>query len=198
MVEAVAADGRRVELHADGTWTVSPGPSTNQETAFRKVPWGASRAQVRASEGREPDAEDHNALGYSVSVAGLAALALFIFVADTLVRAKYVISEPHADYALNVQDFSRLEELLTSKYGPAREKNEFWVNDLYQDSPLEFGMAVAAGHMKRYYKWTIGETVVLLALTGDNYEVNVEVEYVSERFESLEQEQWRSAALDDL
>ncbi|MBH0099376.1 hypothetical protein I6E68_09510 [Salinibacterium sp. NSLL150] len=199
MVEAMMADGTRVELSSDGTWTrVPPSSSTVETGGFRRAKWGATRAEVKASEGREPDGGVDATLGYAVTIAGLSATALYIFVSDTLVRAKYIITQPHSDYALNLRDFSVLDELLTSKYGQAIERNQYWSNDLYEDSPQEYGLAVAAGHMTRYYQWSSGDTHIWLVITGDNFDIDLQIEYVGKAFEEFESGQTKAAALDDL
>jgi hypothetical protein len=199
MVEALMADGTRVELRSDGTWTrVQPSGPILEAGGFRRAKWGATRSEVKASEGREPDGGVDNTLGYAVTIAGLSATALYIFVSDTLVRAKYIITEPHSDYALNLRDFSALDQLLTSKYGEAIERNQFWSNDLYEDSPQEYGLAVAAGHMTRYYQWSADDTNIWLVITGDNFDIDLQIEYVGKEFEELENGRTKAATLDDL
>ena len=199
MVEARTNDGLRVELHENGTWTATEAAKdVASESSFRRVTWGASRAEVEESEGRSPDGEGANTLGFAVTVTELAATALYIFVSDTLVRAKYLITQPHSDDNLYLRDFATLFELLTVKYGQPSEKNEYWSNDLYRDSPQEYGMAVSAGHMSRYYMWSLSDTAIYLVLTGDNYEVSLQIEYVGREFEALDAAEQQKSSLNDL
>jgi hypothetical protein len=199
MVEARLADGTNVELHDDGTWTRLAAVHSNPASGgFRRAAWGGTRAEVQASEGRSPDGESDGNLRFAVTIAGLEATALYIFVSDTLVRAKYLITQPHSDYSLYLQDFSTLDALLTAKYGKAQTQDQFWNNDLYEDSPQEYGMAIAAGHMSRFYRWKANDTSVCLAIHGDNYDISLQIEYAGLEFEKLESEHTQSAALDDL
>jgi hypothetical protein len=199
MVEARTSDGRIVELNEDGTWIAREAPRGPSEgSSFRRVNWGATRAEVQKSEGRSPDAEGVDALAYEVTIGELTATALYIFVADTLVRAKYLITQQHSNDIHYLRDFATLEELLTVKYGQPTEKNEYWTNDLYQDSPQEFGMAVSAGHMARFFIWTMADTTIGLVLKGDNYQIELGIEYIGRDFEDLENSERQKATLDDL
>ncbi len=198
MIEAVAADGRRFSLHDDGTWSAVDSQSRSSEAGFRRASWGDSLAQVKASEVGQAAQETDVSVTYAVIIAQLNALAHYIFVSDRLVRAKYIVTEEHSSPELFLQDFARLDDLLSQKYGGAHTRNDYWVDDLYQDDPTEWGFAVSLGHLARYHQWNLPDITIVLALTGDNYVVNLQVEYSSAEFAPLEEQQTRTNALNDL
>lgn len=195
MIEAAAADGRRFQLHVDGTWTAVEDQPAQSDAGFRRASWGDSIARVKSSELNTPFQETDSAITYEVEVAGLQALAHYIFVTDRLVRAKYIITQEHSSPQLFLHDFTRLDELLATKYGGAHTRNDYWVDDLYQSDPTEWGLAVSIGHLARYHQWNRPDITIVLALTGDNYAVSLQAEYSST---ALEADHSRSVALNDL
>ncbi|RFA06647.1 hypothetical protein B7R21_19185 [Subtercola boreus] len=131
-------------------------------------------------------------------MAQLDATALYIFVEDVLTRAKYLINQEHSHDGAYLIDFLTLNDLLTQKYGQPNEVNEYWVNSLYQDSPEDWGLAVSAGHLSRYYVWDLPETELYLALKGDNFKVGLEIEYTGKAFQEFEAAIQTAAVLDEL
>jgi hypothetical protein len=59
-------------------------------------------------------------------------------------------------------------------------------------------MAVGRGDLKRYAIWETAETTVLLALTGENYDITLQVEYSARAFSELEDTRTEAKHLEDL
>ncbi|RFA15333.1 hypothetical protein B7R21_04780 [Subtercola boreus] len=137
-------------------------------------------------------------MGYELLLAQLTATALYLFVDDVLTRAKYLITQEHSHDGAFLMDFRTLGDFLGQKYGPPTSVEEFWNNDLYQDSPNEWGMAVSAGHLSRYEIWNLPETDIYLVLAGDNYQVRLEIEYTAKALVEFETAVKTAAILDDL
>tara|TARA_B100000212_G_C27374187_1_gene533943 strand:- start:2026 stop:2697 length:672 start_codon:yes stop_codon:yes gene_type:complete len=200
-INAKTEGGLSVLLHADGTWTVvekKPEPKEAIDYDFRKSRWGDSRSEVIASEGAEPLVSQEGLIGYQTRVAGLDMLAAYIFVGDQLVRARYVITEKHANETDFISDYNNLKELLSNKYGVPDEDENIWKNDLFKDSYEDWGMALQVGHLVYYSHWTHQRTEIKLVLNGDNYEIDFLLEYSSNDLGKLEAEQRNAKTMDAL
>ncbi|TFD05524.1 hypothetical protein [Cryobacterium sp. TMT1-66-1] len=200
MMLVTAENGSTFILRNDGTWTSVEASENRQfsaELGFRKVPWGSSKSTIRASE-EQPWTDSANMLAFDTSIGGMPSRALFILIDDQLVRSKYLITETYANDNKYLVSCSALKALLIKKYGTPDKDNEFWSDDLYQDDPDQWGMAVGRGDLKKYTIWETHETTVLLALTGENYDITLQVEYSARAFSDLEDSRTEARHLEDL
>lgn len=113
-------------------------------------------------------------------------------------RAKYIFVTEHTNRNDFLCDFENLSELLQKKYGHAKSENTFWKDDLYQDDFQEWGTAVAAGHMSRYASWETPTTEICHALSGDNFEIDHQIEYQSTQLKEMEESSIVQKTLNDL
>lgn len=171
--------------------------ATNQFN-FRKTRWGMTKAQVRAAEGQNPIHEGTDLLVYSGFVAGLSCEIIFIFALSFLVRAKYLITEQHSVPNTYLKDFSALQNALTEKYGQPESDKTYWGNDLFRDRPQDWGLAFSRGDCSTFVKWRDGKTSILLFLTGDNYEIELAIDYTSQDLKHLEEKKNKQQNLEDL
>lgn len=187
--EAVTSDGKTVILNGDGTWVYREDSSRSEfNFSFRQTSWGMTRAAVKRGESFELAREDADFLIYSGTVFNEPCHIYYIFVDDKLVRAKYVFVQEHSNQNDFLSDFSKLKEQLASKYGAAIEDNHYWSNDLYKSDYQGWGMAVAVGHLSFFTHWDTPVTEIWLALSGENYNISLSVEYTSRALEALEKE----------
>jgi len=213
-----ASDGREIEVLSNGTWryrteetaivpmpsqSLPPNVSTFRGFQFRKTRWGMSEREVRDSESSDPARESTNVLGFQSSVAGLSCETYYIFFDSQLVRGKYLFIERHSNDNHYISDYVTLKELLTEKYGlplarDGRLIDQIWMNDLYQDDPDDWGTAIGAGHLVYVSEWQQEETKVCLILRGDNYEIQLAIEYSSKQHEGLEEQSRQQKHLEDL
>ncbi|MFD4421397.1 hypothetical protein ACFWN7_07820 [Agromyces sp. NPDC058484] len=199
-MEAKLPDGRRVELREDGTWSFSAHhmKESPNRGGFRGVAWGATRAEVAASEPSAPVREEASFLVYETRLAEMDAEVLYFFVDDQLVRGKLFVTQSFQNEYRYVMKRDELEELLVAKYGQPTETNQHWIGDLYRDDRADWGMAVATGDLSWYTRWDEEHTVVLLALTGEGFESHLQVEYSSVELVGLESAAARSRDLGQL
>lgn len=199
----VTQDGKRVILKADGTWEYAQESSQaiilGTELGFRKTAWGMTKDQVKQIEGRDDAEENTNLLIYNGQIAGLSCLIAYIFVQNQLVRGKYIINAEHSNDNSYLADYRNLKEMLIKKYGSPKKDDTIWLDDhLYCDTPQEWGMAVSIGHLYFYAEWSTKDTDINLMLSGDNYQINLGVEYISKRLGDLEHQEKEQQALDEL
>ena len=197
-LKAVTEEGKSVILHTDGTWEYSKELSTQSGAAFRKTTWGMSKEQVREIEGLGTVHESSNALIYPGSIAGLQCHIVYVFALNRLVRGKYAITEQHSNANHFLMDFESLKEALTAKYGKPQQDDMHWLDNTYRTDYQDWGLAVSMGHCSRFSKWRLSGTDIVLFLTGDNYEINLGVEYASQALSHLEDQENASRNLEDL
>lgn len=163
-------------------------------TGFRKVMWGMSAEQAKEIETAEfvkrvkggGDFKGLDILFYTSNISGLDCAVVYYFADNMLTRARYLITEEHANENLYIEDFVKIKNQLVEKYGSPDRDDTIWSNDLYQDDPSEYGMAVSVGHLMYVAEWYPPETIIQLLLRGDNYNVSLWVEYIGEDFREFE------------
>lgn len=180
MVIAVADDGRVVELSEDGTWR----PTTRGNLGsgdFRGIAWGAARSEVAASQSN-PTFQSEDLLVYTERLVGLAADAIYIFVAGRLVRGKYMFTEVFTSPNRYLDAFESVRTLFERKYGPSPNNRQIWHDNLYRNDPGDWGLAVERGDLTLMAEWATSTTEIGLLLHGNDYEAKLVVEYESIAF----------------
>ena len=150
---------------------------------FRNTRWGMSPAQVRASESGEPAQEFENGAGfvYDKTVAEMKCTIAYVFVRGLLVRARYTFHEEYSDLNQYTVDREKLHNILNSKYaGADYDETTFIANkDYYSRNPDKIGRGFATGDINRRSLWQTERTDINLYLSGDNYKIELFVEYGS-------------------
>ena len=146
----------------------------------RKVVWGMSEEEVKKTEELRIAFEEEGGLGYEVKLGSLKAALLYMFVDHKLFSVSYRFIEKHTNDNLFVDDFENIQRALTRKYGFDNEDEDWvWNNDLYMDDLDRQGFAISIGHVSRLVKWTTPKTVISHKISGDNYEIDHSLTYIS-------------------
>lgn len=163
---------------------VSEGAGDNAN--FRQSKWGDSLAQVKAVEKQEDLYPTVDKLyAFYTKVAGKDCTVAFIFSEDKLVMAKYVFQEEHTNKNDYIDDYKDIVSLLSTKYGTPSYDSKTWKNDLYKDDLDQYGMAVCVGHLTYSAGWDNTSTDLIAALHGDNYKIELLVQYSSKKFQEM-------------
>jgi len=180
MKDERAADEKTVDESAE---------APQGETHYRDARWGMSPQEVKQTEKGDLFRERERVILFDTDgVLGLSAKAGYVFVEDKLVRGKYIFTEPHTNNNAYIKDYRSLKKALNQKYGDPKSDSKNWLNDLYRDDRSQWGMAVATGDLNFFTTWETDETIIKLFLHGDNYDINLEIAYVSKELEELEDE----------
>ncbi|GAH71775.1 unnamed protein product, partial [marine sediment metagenome] len=91
----------------------------------------------------------------------------------------------HSNDNLYIDDYEKLKETLTKKYGKPKFDKVTWDDDLYKDDRSHWGFAVSLGHLDYFSSWETSTTYISLRLNGDNYKISLVIAY-----ESRELEEW--------
>jgi len=184
---ATTSDGRKVVLKDNGTWEyVTEEASKEDNYDFRKTNWGMSKEQIKLIEKDTIVKEDERSLAYNGKVKSYPCFVLYIFADNKLVRAKYIFYQEHTNKNDYIVDYGDLKEVLTSKYGKAKLEKTVWKNDLYKDDYQHWGMAISVGHLVYFSSWETPKTEIWLNLSGENYQINLQIEYTSKALKDLE------------
>jgi len=158
---------------------VSPEPISSTAPTigdFRSNTWGDSIQNVEKIEG-VPIEKSQGFLAYDGSLLTCPVMIAYRFNSDKLYRGMYVFKQNHVDAKAFITDFKMIEEELTNKYGKPSEQFENWKDDLYKDDPSDWGMAIKVGDLTYISTWEIQETEIVLILSGDNFKVNLFLQY---------------------
>ena len=151
---------------------------------FRKTNWGMSKEQVKEIEDKKPDFEDDATLGYDVKIGGDDFACMYSFLQNKLYNSGYVFTGKHTNKNLYINDYKKLKETLTKKYGePIKDIPGVWKNDLYKSDKQNWGMAVSVGHLVYGTSWETSTTKISLMLSGDNFKISLVVSYTSKELE---------------
>lgn len=153
--------------------------SSTTTPGFRGVPWGSNIKYTVDHEKNDLVEGTHDYLIYNGEIGGMSVAFMYLFTDQTLVRGAYVSTEKHTNDNLHISDYETFKKLLTAKYGKPARDNTTWLNDLYQGDTSHYGMAIAVGHLMYSAEWRTHDTQIILELTGDNYDTNLSIKYLS-------------------
>lgn len=185
---ATTDDGKKVLLKKDGTWEYTKDePKKTTTFDFRKVAWGMSKKQVKATESNMVVVDNDSVLAYTGRVSGKKALISYSFTNSKLVQAIYVFLTDHTNKNDYIVDYENVKETLTNKYGTPKSDDVDWRNDLYKSDDSEWGFAISLGHLNYRSNWETESSEITLLLTGENYKIQLITKYASKQFEGLEE-----------
>jgi hypothetical protein len=155
------------------------GLSNNTKYDFRKTNWGMSKEQVKATEDKKPDLEDDTLIAYKVKIDAKDFVCVYNFLEDKLYHSGYCFVGEHINENLYIDDYEELKETLTKKYGKPKTEKVIWKNDLYKNDKSEWGFAISLGDLVYVAQWETSTTIIGLYLSGDNYEIGLNLFYDS-------------------
>lgn len=134
----------------------------------------------------------------SLTVAGMSAYQMYWFTQDKLTVSTTLFGERYSNKNEYVNQFNKLRELLTQKYGEPKRVWADWSQDMYRDMPEHIGFAIANGHVQFIGYWRTEKTGIELVLSGNNREVSLRVRYHSIELEDLQKQAEQADHLADL
>lgn len=163
-------------------------PPSHEKDGFRGVGWGATRAEVVKSEGREPvyDKADKGAenIVFEDRAFGMKVQVIYSFDGGKLVHAGYVFLEDHADKRLYIDDYRRVRAELKRKFGdPAEVQDEHWSADSASKSRGDYGEALAQGKVSFESSWETVRSYVILNLQTAASKTSLGLAYISKESE---------------
>lgn len=153
---------------------------------FHSSAWGMTMDEVKKVETNlQFIDEEPNALTSSTtSVAGKNANLIFSFDDSGLTAGMIYFELKHSNDNLYIEDFEDIRKALTEKYGAPIIDKQVWKDDLFMNSPDDWGVAVAAGHLQYLAQWEMENNKISLYLTGDNYNIELVLIYLSDNYQT--------------
>lgn len=197
---ATTETGMKVKLNENGTWqkVVETTETDNNNYNVRKTYWGMNYLDVLNSETIELDKSNNDILFGTTTLNGLEALIAFDFINNELYDVRYVFINEHAIKSNFISDFENLRTNLNKKYGKEFENHRFFTDDLYDDVPSEWEMALGRGTLSYFTIWKTPDTEISLSLYGDNHEIKFNITYMSLKHKELVQKTREESLLDEL
>ncbi|MBL7473735.1 hypothetical protein [Robertkochia sediminum] len=158
---------------------------------FRNTTWGMSRAEVIQAEGGEPDMNTEQLVLYKTTVAYMEAMVGYFFIKDTLCKASYIFNNDHTNQNEYVEDYERIQSILTDKYGRPEKSEEEWKVTNWKDNPGFIGHALSQGDVVLYNVWSNEDVIIQQKLYGEDYNILHSVLYESKKFQQLIEEERR-------
>ena len=160
-----------------------------QKNDFRNTRWGMKKDKVLSTEKNKPlEAPPDNqyfVAYYTGEVAGFKAYYKYSFLDDVLVKGGYLLKEKHTNKNEYIEDYIKLKEVLTRKYGSPIRDDIQWYNDLYKNRLQDYGLAASIGHLAFQSDWETDRTLIRLTLKGDNFNINMGIIYTSKIHKEL-------------
>lgn len=170
----------------------------NDSPGFRKAHWGMSYEDVKKLEESTPILDKENTLAFKGELGNFNVFIAYYFISGKLTRGAYLINEKHSNRTMHISDYTKLNKLLTAKYGLPDEEDRIWRRDLYKDNIQRWGIAIARGDLVYYTIWKNENTEITHELSGDNFEITHKILYKSKEFEGFDKEERENEVLDDL
>ena len=136
--------------------------------SWGKATWGMSEKQVQKLYKKARREKGAEGLFLKTEVAGRDAYVQFSFFEGKLSMVGVIFTGTFVNKNKHIDDWTTLDELLTSKYGTPSPSGPLWDDDLYRDDPGNWGMALTLGRVTWVSYWQVGGTDMVHSLRGEN------------------------------
>jgi len=167
------------------------------DSTFRKFEWGTSQSKIKSDEKLELLQGGDNFLAYQSKVLGFDALIGYNFTQDKLTRGNYIFQIDHTNRSDFISDYESLKKLMIKKYGEPDKDKTIWKNDLYKDDFEDWGMAISVGHLLYFSTWETKKSEITLMLYGENYKIDLLIEFISVDLKDFQDKVKEEEILDD-
>lgn len=154
---------------------------------FRGLEWGATPKEVKDAEEASFAGVDGTDLYYTTSLAGIDVVTRYHFLDGRLAEAAYLSTEEYINDNRHVEDYMKLKELLTDKYGAPVDDDVIWKSDLFKGETSALGTAVSSGHLVLQTIWEAQDTTIRMVLRGEGFDISHGIIY-SEKATAAERE----------
>ncbi len=153
------------------------------EYDFRNTSWGMSQEQVKESESEPPTEELPNVITYVSEFEGMPAVIGYLFDDGKLTRAGYVVTKSHEEPNMYVNDFVKLRDFHTMKYGRPAYDTVNWNEGAESDIKTEdYPQAACDGQLQYTAGWETQGSLVKLMLHGREGKCELGVMYDSKQY----------------
>lgn len=166
------------------------------DIGFRNSKWGASIQHVKESEKLSINDESGSVLVYKTAISNIDVLVGYLFTEGKLTSGRYLAQDEHSNKNEYITDYNDLKALLEKKFGQPSQDKSIWKNDLYKDDYSDWGFALSLGHLVYFSTWENSDSEIMIILTGENYDIQLMIEYVSIELKEFKENSVKKKALD--
>ncbi|NDY57418.1 hypothetical protein G3N56_11770 [Desulfovibrio sulfodismutans] len=152
---------------------------------LRSVKWGMSREEVKKAERSAPVMESDNLIVFNDKIFDKNIQVAYAFVDNKLWKVRYFLVDIHTNKNDYISDYEEFVEALISKYGKPKQSKVLWKNNTYAEDKQNHGLAVSMGHLALFSAWDTAKTTVFCFIDGENFNVNVRIDYESSELRDL-------------
>lgn len=143
-----------------------------------------SREEIKNIEGTPFETDEEMIIYDDLKIVGKdVQLAYYFNKNDQAYKAVYMSVEEHTNLTDYVIDYNDFVSALTEKYGSPKEDKTAWKNNLYKDTPSDWGLAVALGHLVKFTTWETENASIRISLTAENNNIYTFIAYRSTKID---------------
>ncbi len=141
--------------------------ATNDAFNIKGCTWGMTKEQVKQIMKVAPSEEQADGMLYPDNQLGdMKYAAIFDFDVNKGFNKCIYVFDTRLINGACVDDFERLKELLTKKYGASFRDKTIWWNYHFKNDREKWGLAIVAGHLGFHAEWSLADTEILLMLSS--------------------------------
>lgn len=168
----------------------------NNKNDFRVAKWGDTIEQIKAKEGKDNLSSTADIYMFYDNLAGMPCIVGYVFTDNRLSMAKYLFKQEHSNKSDFIDDYNKIVGLLSKKYGEPYHNAPYWKNTTFKGDPSNYGLAISAGHLIYTASWNLEKTTIDVCLSGENYEIAFDIQYLSKKFKDAQQNKKEQETLD--
>ena len=180
------------------TLSITAKQHDNEKTDIRVAKWGDSKKDIINKEGKDNLSTNPDVYMFEDKIAGFPCIVGYVFVDDKLTMLKYILTQKHSNSNDFIDDYNKLVDLLSKKYGEPYFNMPTWKNTLFKNEPSSYGLAISAGHLEYNAAWDLPKEKIDVFLDGENYDINFVIQYVSKQYQNAKKEKQEKDALEML
>lgn len=150
--------------------------------------WGMSQEKLFEVEGRplvQEKSGETEVYQYRREIMNKQCLVEYIFWRNELISARYHLLDIYADNNYYISDYLKIKNYLESRFGQPFNDRVVWFDPTYQNKNEYWGKALGLGQLEFRSSWVVGDTEVVLILTGSDNRVAFVAECVGKKYKSF-------------
>jgi hypothetical protein len=165
---------------------------------FRGFSWGKPIEFIKNNEKAKLLHETPDALMYGGELDGLSVYIIYKFTDKKFSEGSYINNGSHTNKNFFIDDYKKLKQLLTKKYGKPKEDEIIWGNTIFKDDEKNWGRGVSYGYLTYVASWQSENTNIITSLSGDNSEISHGIIYTDKATEITNKKIEETKTLDKL
>lgn len=165
---------------------------------FRDAEWGMSSEQVQSLEKTEPVYPKKDTLTFRGKVAGKRVDIIYEFKNDKLRAGVYLFNEKNSNNNVYLQDYEKINEFLSLRYGNPESRKVSWSNELYKEKKGYHGLAVSLGHLVLESTWNKEKNMIVHKLSESNRTIEHSISYFDKSSLDIQTEKFENEEMKGL